>query len=713
MAPRPGARARRHDDPRARRARRRAAVGAAGQRAERARSYDDVQWMGVLRSLSGLQMYQRAVRGPIDGRPWCASCSSTTASRAVRALLREIRRALARAARPERPVDEVDDVDAVLRELDRRRRRRRRARRGDGRCSSPSPSSTGGSATATCDAGLTIVATRRPMPRARSTRLRSITVLPSTHAAAAAERLSRSAAVAIAGARREADRRAATGPGTAHDLVPRRRSRRRSRPWRSIRSRWCSTAPTSTGSPPVSAERMRVVRGACSPTSTGPRRSCATASCPARRSARRRATASAPSARRRRRAGSPLRRRRRRRSADGTWRVVQDLTDAPTGIGYALLDRSAMLPVADEMLGPSDRRLASLTGFPAELRHALATNTSAPARASCCSPAASTTPATSSTRQLARLLGFTLVERPDLVVRQGRLWLRTLGGLDPIDVVYRRVEDDDDRPDRARRARRRRRPGLLSAVADGGVVLANAHGCGLSRMSRWRGTGRPRPLRSPARSPAPAAARRGRQHGDRAVPDVPCAASSVDAAVVLRLHAVAGPDGVTVVMPGGNGRVLEPGDDPARPTARLVKDVWVLGRRKPLAGGRHAPLPQVDLARSVPTRAADALFWMGRSAERAEAIARTLRVVAGPPTPGPDARRPSTRAGGRRSWLRRCARSPTSTCHDRIGRCGREAPCRPRRRSSPRHEAARPAAADVRRRGRTVGEFLPAAPPEC
>ena len=41
------------------------------------------------------------------------------------------------------------------------------------------------------------------------------------------------------------------------------------------------------------------------------------------------------------------------------------------------------------------------------------------------------------------------------------------------------------------------------------------------------------------------------------------------------------------------------------------------------------PLPQVDLAASVPTRAADALFWMGRAAERAEAIARTLRVVAG------------------------------------------------------------------------------------
>jgi uncharacterized alpha-E superfamily protein len=41
-----------------------------------------------------------------------------------------------------------------------------------------------------------------------------------------------------------------------------------------------------------------------------------------------------------------------------------------------------------------------------------------------------------------------------------------------------------------------------------------------------------------------------------------------------------------------------------------------------------APLPQVDLTSSVPTRAAVALFWLGRAAERAEAIAKTARVVA-------------------------------------------------------------------------------------
>ena len=97
------------------------------------------------------------------------------------------------------------------------------------------------------------------------------------------------------------------------------------------------------------------------------------------------------------------------------------------------------------------------------------------------------------------------------------------------------------------------------------------------------------------------------------------------AAVVIRLHAVAGPDGVSV-MAGGNGRVLNDGDDPRRPTARLAKDVWVIGgpRRAPIV---VAPLPQVDLQASVPTRAADALFWLGRAVERAEAVAKTTREI--------------------------------------------------------------------------------------
>lgn len=316
--------------------------------------------------------------------------------------------------------------------------------------------------------------------------------------------------------------------------------------------------------------------------------------------------------------------------SDGTWRVVQDLTDAPTGLGYALLDRSAMLRVAEEFLDPADTgapvAVASLSGVAAELRHALATTTAASSPRIVLYSGGVDHPGYVEHSSLARLLGYTLVERPDLVVRQGRVWLRALDGLDPIDVLYRRVEDDATDPIEIGQGGGPGVPGLLMAVANGGLALANAHGSGVIEDQALAGCW-----------PEAVAALTG---SSLRLPHIGDAARTVkltempvfrdgevgSASVVVRLHAIAGPDGITVV-PGGNGRVLTPGDDPRDPTAHIAKDVWVVGSPQTMP---HlvAPLPQVDLASSVPTRAAEALFWSGRAAERAEAIARTLRAVA-------------------------------------------------------------------------------------
>jgi uncharacterized alpha-E superfamily protein len=310
--------------------------------------------------------------------------------------------------------------------------------------------------------------------------------------------------------------------------------------------------------------------------------------------------------------------------ADGSWRIVQDLTDTPTGVGYALLDRSVMARVAMTVLGEEEvADIASISGFPAELRHALAGLTDAASPRMVLYSGGVGDPAYVEHSSLARQLGFNLVERPDLVVRRGRLWLRTLGGLDPVDVVYRRVADDALDPIEIQAAGGGGVPGLTVAAAEGGVALANAHGAGVIEDRDLR-------ARWPAAMDALAgAAPRLRPLGPRDQPlEVPALRNGrVGAAqVVVRLHAVAGPDGITV-MAGGNGRVLAPGDDPAAPSAQVAKDVWVLGadRAAPVIVAPH--LPQVDLARSVPTRAADALFWMGRAAERAEAIARTARTI--------------------------------------------------------------------------------------
>ncbi len=89
------------------------AVAAAS--AEDVDDHDEVQWMSVLRSLSGLQAYQRAVRGPIEGAKVVRFLlQHDRFPRAVRALLREIRRALAELPDPGAALDAVDRVDAQL-----------------------------------------------------------------------------------------------------------------------------------------------------------------------------------------------------------------------------------------------------------------------------------------------------------------------------------------------------------------------------------------------------------------------------------------------------------------------------------------------------------------------------------------------------------------------------------------------------------------------
>jgi uncharacterized alpha-E superfamily protein len=57
----------------------------------------------------------------------------------------------------------------------------------------------------------------------------------------------------------------------------------------------------------------------------------------------------------------------------------------------------------------------------------------------------------------------------------------------------------------------------------------------------------------------------------------------------------------------------------------VAKDVWVVGTT--LTPFIAAALPQVDFSRSVPTRAADALYWTNRASERAEAMARTIGAI--------------------------------------------------------------------------------------
>ena len=169
------------------------------------------------------------------------------------------------------------------------------------------------------------------------------------------------------------------------------------------------------------------------------------------------------------------------RDLEGRWRVVRDITDAPAGVGYALLGRSVAARVHRDMISrlPGGRALRSLDPFADRLRDGLA------------DVAATRNPRivvlsggvdhASYVEQsyLATRLGLNLAEGADLVVRQRRVWLRSLSGLEPVDVLFRRLEDDRCDPMEVNAEGSVGVPGLLLAARSRGVALANAHGCGV------------------------------------------------------------------------------------------------------------------------------------------------------------------------------------------------------------------------------------------
>ncbi len=324
------------------------------------------------------------------------------------------------------------------------------------------------------------------------------------------------------------------------------------------------------------------------------------------------------------------------RTTDGRWRAVRDLTDAPPGVGYALLDRLVAARVHRDVVAalPAGRALRSLDPFADRLRDALAdvANTANP-RVVVLSGGVDH-PSFVEQSYLATRLGLNLAEGADLVVRQRRVWLRSLAGLEPVDVLFRRLEDDQLDPMEVNASGHVGIPGVLLAARSDGLVLSNAHGTGVLEepllADQWDAAGAWLTGHgSDYQGVAPLEMCTAEERASLDIARIPSfiGGASTQRRVTLRLHLVAGDKGIDVLQ-GGSARVLADGDDPTSPTAATAKDVWVIGGRiAPPVVRRREPLPQVDLIASVPTRAAEALFWAGRSMERAELVARSLEVV--------------------------------------------------------------------------------------
>lgn len=377
------------------------------------------------------------------------------------------------------------------------------------------------------------------------------------------------------------------------------------------------------------------------------------------------------------------------RAPDGQWWVLTDRTQAPSGVGYTLENRiilSRVLP--EEFRAANVQRLASFfLARKAGLR-AMAPWTDSP-------NVVLLTPGPYAETYfehayLARYLGYHLVEGSDLTVRDRRVFIKTLEGLQRVDVIIRHVDDTFCDPLELRTDSFLGVPGLVEAARAGSVAISNALGSGaveapallafLPSLSRhllneelkipnvatwWCGQQREReytlhnlgslvmkrafvnrsgePLfgESMDSTALERVTGRIRVHPHDFVGQERVALSTAPVwkedrleprPLILRCYVCATPNGFTV-LPGGLTRVSPSADHPVVTSKHGggSKDTWVLSEGPveavTLLDKRGLPMELHRSAAAVPSRVVDNLFWLGRYAERLEDTARLLRTI--------------------------------------------------------------------------------------
>jgi uncharacterized circularly permuted ATP-grasp superfamily protein/uncharacterized alpha-E superfamily protein len=376
------------------------------------------------------------------------------------------------------------------------------------------------------------------------------------------------------------------------------------------------------------------------------------------------------------------------RAPNGRWWVLSDRTQAPSGAGYALENRVVSARTLPTVLNRC--RVQPLDRFFEVMIEALLAL--APRRVDNPRVVVLTSGPNSETyfehAFFARQWDFPLVGGDDLTVRDQRVYLKTLAGLNPVDVILRRLDDDFCDPLALRGDSLLGVPGLVQAARAGHVFIANCLGSGLvetpalmaflPRLCRhilgedlhmpsvatwWCGQDEPRQqvldsldrvvikpafprFGQRAEFPATMTEQERRELADRvnARPDQFVAQEQVDLSTIpvhthrgleprhVVLRVIAAWDGTSYsVMPGGLTRVAT-GKKSLVVSMQLgggSKDTWVLGRteRGPIEPRPPAPQASYVSSTELSSRMADNLFWLGRYAERLEATARLARVL--------------------------------------------------------------------------------------
>lgn len=376
------------------------------------------------------------------------------------------------------------------------------------------------------------------------------------------------------------------------------------------------------------------------------------------------------------------------REANGQFIVIGDRTQAPSGTGYVLENRTAVSRVLPSLFHKSNVR--RLSGFFHTLRNTLANlashKTDTP-RIVVLTPGAY-----SSTyfehAYLANYLGFPLVQGGDLTVRNGRVWMKSLNGLSEVDVILRRMDDAYCDQTELRSDSRLGIPGLLEVARNGNVVLANPLGSAvleapallsfLPEISQflmgeslslptvktwWCGYKADRQyvfdnIENLIIKPAYRSFNSKSIYGHNldsvsrektirliaANPHAYVAQQYIPGSLVpiwerdhlarrpciFRAFTVASQDGYCV-MPGGLSRVAESTEEAIVTdlSGARSKDTWVLNHQPDTTHvSRSDAIPRDEaLGTNLPSRVIENLFWFGRYAERAEMSLRLMRTL--------------------------------------------------------------------------------------
>ncbi len=378
------------------------------------------------------------------------------------------------------------------------------------------------------------------------------------------------------------------------------------------------------------------------------------------------------------------------RGCDGRWWVTGERSRSPFGLGYTLENRlitSRMFPVA--FRNCQVRRLASFFMTFRETLRELAQRYRENPRIVIWTKGPQSR-AYFEDAFLARYLGYTLVEGGDLAVRDNRVTLKTLGGLLPVEVLYRRVEDHTADPVELDGGSVGGVSGLLEVIRSGRVAVANSLGSSIiesplmlaflpticrsllgqdliipSIATWWCGSQSSlkfvlenldklliRPAYRVADEPplqpelmskadkqslvsliqANPAAYVAQERLLRSTAPVWQEGKLQPWSLAMRSFLVAKQDGYEA-LPGGLARVTPNQSvlEHNMTSGEQSQDVWVLSdepvEKVSLLGLMAADVQLKRSGAELPSRAADNLFWLGRYVERAEQQARLARTT--------------------------------------------------------------------------------------